>query len=106
MSSVSKVSISRAVREQAAAVAGEQHKRERGDPGEGRVDVNVLEQRTAADRLGQARQIEAQPDPNRTRNALACTQCSARSVRLKRGEPPRATSRRGHSSCPTQASWS
>src|SRR2546429_8985737 len=36
---------------------------------------------TSCARLGRERQS---PEPNRTKNALACTQCTARSVRLNR----------------------
>src|SRR5439155_16099524 len=49
------------VREQAAAVAREHDQRQRGEPGKGRVDVDVLQQRPPADELRQARQVEAEP---------------------------------------------
>ena len=46
--------------EQAATVTGKQDERERSQPDERRVDVDVLQQRSPADQLGQARQVQAQ----------------------------------------------
>src|SRR6266566_827652 len=47
--------------EQPAAVAGEDDKSQGGEPGERRVDVDVLQQRPPADELREARQVEAEP---------------------------------------------
>src|SRR6266566_1375719 len=49
------------IREQTAAVAGEDDKSQGGEPGERRVDVDVLKQRPPADQLRQTRQVEAEP---------------------------------------------
>ena len=72
------------------AVAEERRSARARRPGDGRVEVDRLEQRPPADRLGEARQIEAEPGPSRIRNAVACTQCTARPcARSAEGARPR-----------------
>ena len=89
---------------QAAAVAGD-HDGDEGDrPGDRRVDVDRLQQRPAADQLGEARQVEAEAACRAgRRNAPACTQCTARSVRVKRGRRGAVCSRSHSSARPTRS---
>ena len=60
-SSRSKPSISRAVRDDPAPVAGEHDQREHADPGDPRPEVEALDERPAADGDREARQVEDEP---------------------------------------------